>query len=229
MKTIYILVFYFLLVCSVNAQFGRRELRKDQLRESFVKLKYQDMNDSIVTGFGFPDPTSNISIVFSKERPTEEKTRDWKTVKVKYVELYYNKFAMMDIGRMMKVKYTTDPKFLTDTLRAFNLKNVKNFGVAGGLYALRYENESVRLFESIVWEGYYVPANLILLQTKESDPYTSTTEMLNYNNHKAFKRSAKRVFSDCTELITKINEGDYFPRQEAMLKKMADDFQSSCN
>ena len=63
------------------------------------------MNDSVVSGYGFPDPTSIKHIVFSKERPTEEKTKDWENIKVKYAEFYYNKLAMLTRA-VYNVKYS---------------------------------------------------------------------------------------------------------------------------
>lgn len=226
-KTIFTLIFSCVFIGNVQAQFGRRELKKDLSREYFVKLIYHSMNDSVVAGYGFPDPTSSKHIVFTKERPTEETTRDWKQVKVKYAELYYNKLIMLTRGVTHNVKYSTDKTFLKDTLRVYFLKN-KGGGVANGLQALRYENDNVRLFEDILWEGYYPQSELIYIQSKASDPLNSDISLLNYNSHKGFKRSAKRAFKGCPKLLEKINEGAYFPKYGKHLRNLADDYESLC-
>jgi hypothetical protein len=225
-KTILTLILVFLMIGNVQAQFGRRVLNKDQSKKSFVKLVYHSMNDSVVSGYGFPDPTSYKEIIFTKELPKEATTRDWEEIKVKYVELYYNKLAMLT-SDVYDIEYSTKKNYLTDTLKIYHLRN-KGGGLPNGFAALSYENKKVRLFEDVSWEGYYVPSNLVYLQTKEEHPYESKSPFLNYNNHKAFKRSAKRVFKDCAELLQNIKEGFYFPKSKKNLKKLADDYDLLC-
>ena len=225
-KTSITLILSCVMIGSVQAQFGRRELKKDLSRDSFVKLVYQDMNDSVVSGYGFPDPTSYKHIVFTKERPKEATTREWEEIEVKYVELYYNKLAMLTRD-VYNVEYSTDKKYLTDTLRIYHLRK-KGATMANGFEALSYENDHVRVFEDVDWEGYYVPSKIVFIQTREEHPYDSKTNFLNYNNHSAFKRSARRVFKDCPEFLRNIEEGAYFPKSAKHLKKLADDYESLC-
>lgn len=225
-KIVYTIILSCFIIDQVEAQFGSRVLNDEQSRESFVKLIYHSMNDSVVSGYGFPDATSIKHIVFSKERPTEEKTKDWGTIKVKYAEFYYNKLAMQT-RTVYKVKYSEKKSFLTDTLRVYYLRG-KGSGIANGLEALSYENDNVRLYEPIQWEGFNVYAKLVYMQTKDDDPLNSETYFLNYNNHKAFKRSGKRVFKDCPKLVQNIKEGVYFPKSRKNLKQLADDYESLC-
>lgn len=225
-KTTLILIFIYFITNNVEAQFGSRVLKDELSKDLFVKLKYHSMNDSIVYGYGFPNPTSIKSIVFSKERPTEAKTKDWETVKVKYAEFYYNKLAMLT-REFYDVKYSENKSFLTDTLRVYYLRG-KGYGSANGLEALSYENNNVRLYESIEWEGFNVYGKVVYVQTKADDPYNSDTGLLNYNNHKAFKRSGNRVFKGCSKLIQNIQDDAYFPKSQKNLKKLADDYESLC-
>ncbi|WP_431157834.1 hypothetical protein [Winogradskyella poriferorum] len=220
-----------IILCSglnyfVHAQFGARVLKDEQPRESFVKLVYHSMNDSIVSGYGFPNPTSIKYIVFSKEQPKEEITKNWENIKVKYAEFYYNKLAMQTKS-VYKIKYSEEKSFLRDTLRVYYLKG-KGGGSANGLEALSYENECVRFFEPIRWEGFNVYAKPVYVQTKELEPMNSKTHFLNYNNSSAFKRSSKRVFKGCKKLLQNINEGSYFPKSRNNLKQLADDYETLC-
>ena len=225
-KTVIAFIFTSLTIGTVQAQFAQRTLNKDLSRKSFVKLVYHSMQDSVVPGYGFPDPTTYKKIIFSKERPEEETTRDWEQIEVKYVELYYNKMAMLT-SDVYNVEYSTKKSFLTDTLRIYNIGG-KGGGLPNGLAALSYENNTVRLFEDVFWEGYWAASNLVYFQTKELHPYNSKSPFLNYNNHNAFKRSAKRVFKDCAKLLQNIKEGAYFPKSKKNLKKLADDYELMC-
>jgi len=224
-KTFTTLVLIFSFTTYVNAQFATRYLKEKQSQESFVKLVYHTMNDSIVSGYGFPDPTSISRIVFTENYPTEEKTKDWKTVKPKYVEFYYNKLAMNT--RIVKIKYSEKKSFLKDTLRAFYLKG-KGGGRKNGLEAISYENESVRLFEPVKWAGINNYAYPVFFQTKGNEPIKSKTSFINFNSSKAFIRSSKRVFKKCKPLLEKINGGDYYPKTRNNLKLLADDYELLC-
>ncbi len=210
----------------VQAQFGSRVLRDEQSKESFVKLVYHTMNDSVITGYGFPNPTSIKSIVYTKQRPTEEKTKDWESVKAKYAEFYYNKLVMQTRA-IHNVSYSEDKKFLTDTLKVYYLKG-KGGGIANGLEALIYENDKVRVFEPIEWEGFNVYVELAIIQIKGDDVTDGVIGSLIYSKPKAFKRTAKRAFKGCTEILNKIEEGAYFPKTKKNIKQLADDYQKKC-
>ncbi|MBO6606703.1 hypothetical protein [Psychroserpens sp.] len=225
-KPLVLLFLVCLFVNGVQAQFGSRALRDEQSKKSFVKLLYRGMNDSIVTGYGFPDPTGTKTIVYSKKRPTEATTKDWETVKVNYAEFYYNKLAMLT-SDVYDVKYREDKEFLTDTLRVYNLRG-KGGGIANGLEALIYENENVRVFESIEWEGFNVYAELAIIQIKSDDTTNGVVGSLIYSKPKVFKRTAKRAFKGCTELLQNINDGAYFPKSKKHIKQLADDYESLC-
>ena len=219
-------LFICFLAGHAQAQFGSRVLKDEQSRESFVKLVYHTMNDSIVTGYGFPNPTSIKSIVFSKERPTEELTKNWETVKAKYAEFYYNKLVMQTRA-IHNVKYREDKKFLTDTLKVYYLRG-KGGGIANGLEALIYENDKVRVFEPIEWDGFNVYVELAIIQIKGNDSTDGVIGSLIYSKPKAFKRTAKRAFKGCTALLKNIDEGAYFPKSKKNIKKLADDYESKC-
>ena len=225
-KIVLVIILSCFIISQVKAQFGSRVLNDEQSKASFVKLIYHSMNDSVVYGYGFPNPTSIKHIVFSKERPTEKKTKDWQSIKVKYAEFYYNKLAMQTKS-VYNIKYSEKKLFLTDTLRAYYIKG-KGSGIANGLEALSYENNNVRLYEPIRWEGFNVYAKLVYMQTKNEEPINSKTHFLNYNNQKAFMRSSKRVFKGCSKLVQKIKKGAYFPKSRKNLKQLADDYESLC-
>ena len=220
----------------LNAQFGNRFLNKAQSSASFVPLRYQTLNDSIGTGYGFPNPADNQTIVFSQNKPEGEKTKEWKELKVKYVEIYDDK-PQGKILKTLLLKYAKDSAntkrvktldaLANDTLRIYSLRKMKG-AVANGLNELLYKNSEARLFGSIIWKGYYVPHQLVFFQTTELEVYDSEANFLNYNNQKAFKRSAKRVFKECPQILEKINKGAYFPRSRSNLKKLADDYELAC-
>ena len=235
-KAFSVLIISLCWIGNLNAQFGYRVLKKEQSSESFVKLKFQTLNDSIGTGYGFPNPTGYSSIVFSKNRPTGDKTKDWTELKVKYVEFYNDKPSIKLLKKLrskskndsLKLTHNIDKKPTeVDTMKIYKLRQMRS-GVANGLNTLIYKNNQVRLFGAIVWEGYYVPHQLVFFQTTEQSFYDSKTYYLNYNNHKAFKRSAKRLFKKCPEILEKANNGDYFPRSSFNLKKLADDYKTLC-
>lgn len=225
-RVLIMLMFCFFYTGYVQAQFGSRVLRDEQSKESFVKLVYHSMNDSIITGYGFPNPTGPKSIVYSKELPTEEKTKDWETIKVKYAEFYYNKLVMQTRA-IHNVKYREDKKFLTDTLKVYFLRG-KGGGMANGLEALIYENDKVRVFEPIEWEGFNVYVDLAIIQIKGDDSTNGVIGSLICSKPKAFKRTAKRAFKGCTEILQNIEQGAYFPKSKKNIKKLADDYESLC-
>lgn len=235
-----IVIVLVIIVCNsynINAQFGYRVLKKEQSSSSFVKLKYKTFKDSIGTGYGYPNPTNTKSIVFSKTKPEGEKTKDWSELDVKYVEFYNRKSISNLLKRLISSKAIID-SFQSktkanikaekiDTLRVYYLKNMRG-GVANGLNSLIYQNKEVRLFSSIIWNNYYIPHNLVFFQTSELPVLESKTYFLNYNNHKAFKRSVKRLFKKCSILVENANEGEYFPRTKTNLRKIADDYEKLC-
>ena len=147
----------------LNAQFGNRFLNKAQSSASFVPLRYQTLNDSIGTGYGFPNPADNQTIVFSQNKPEGEKTKEWKELKVKYVEIYDDK-PQGKILKTLLLKYAKDSAntkrvktldaLANDTLRIYSLRKMKG-AVANGLNELLYKNSEARLFGSIIWKGYY--------------------------------------------------------------------------
>jgi hypothetical protein len=238
MNKIYIVILIsFCWIGNLNAQFGYRVLNKEQSSDSFVQLKFQTLNDSIGTGYGFPNPTNNNSIVLSKDKPKGEKTKDWSELDVKYVEIYKDKSLSKLLKLLLtkneidslKTKSNIDKKStVIDTIKIYHLRKMRG-GVANGLNSMIYENKKVRLFGAIVWENYYVPHQLVFFQTTELSVYESDTYYLNYNNHKAFKRSAKRLFKKCPQMIERANKGEYFPRNKKNLKKIADDYESLCS
>lgn len=229
-----------LLICcffQANAQFGTRVLNKKQSSRSFVPLKYKTLKDSVGYGYGFPNPTSNNSIVFSQNKPNGEATKEWSVLKVKYVEFYKEKSsnALLNLlltktekDSLKKKDKLPKENFKIDTVKIYQLRQMRA-GVANGLNTFIYKNDKVRLFGPIVWENYYVPHQLIFFQTTESSIYDSPTYYLNYNNHKAFKRAAKRVFKKCPKILDNINNGYYFPKHKGNLKKFADDYATLCD
>lgn len=221
---------------TLNAQFGYRILKKEQSSASFVPLKFQTLKDSIGTGYGFPNPTNSSSIVMSTTKPIGEKTEDWTELDVKYVEFYNDKPSNKLLKKLMhksdtdsiKLKETLEAKTTEiDTIKIHKLRKMRG-GVANGLNELIYENGQARLFGAIQWENYYVPHQLVFFQTKKQSIYDSATYYLNYNNHKAFKRSVQRLFKQCPEMVEKAKAGEYFPRSSSNLKKLADDYEQLC-
>ncbi|GMN08984.1 hypothetical protein MTsPCn9_05600 [Croceitalea sp. MTPC9] len=230
---IFLISFYFL--GNLNAQFGYRSLKKEQSSASFVPVKFKTLNDSVLNGYGYLNSVALQSIVFSKEKPTGKKTKDWKVLKVKNVELY-RKVPVNEIQRILTQidlfdsitakKIHSRGEFQVDTLRAYYLRNMKG-NVGKGFNELVYENNSVRLFEAIETPNF-VKHELVFFQTKELPPYDSDTYFLNYHNQKAFLRSAKRVFKECPKILEKINRGAYFPKNLKKLKQLAYDYEVFC-
>lgn len=88
-RTYYLLIILFLLFNSyTQAQIGYRVLSVKQNSENFKPLMYSTPNDSLGTGFGFVNPVDYSSIVFLKEKPVEETTKNWTIEKFRYVEIY---------------------------------------------------------------------------------------------------------------------------------------------
>ena len=221
----------FLSQAALNAQFGYRTLTKELPQEAFVKMTYRAMNDSIVEGFGFPTPTSNKSVVFTKTYPQEDETTDWELVKVKYAEFYYNGIALYMPPGKLKLKYRTDKKFLTDTLRVQSVRNLKPAirAYAPGLSRIVYSNEKISFYDGIRWIGYSSKNDLVFVQfNKPSDPYERDTYMLYYHKEKAFIRTAKKLFADCPELLKRIESGEFFPKSKSSMKKLADAYAELC-
>ena len=236
MNKIYILLFLsFYSFGNLYAQFGYRVLNKEQPSEAFIPLKFLTINDSTGTGYGFPNMTDLKSIVFSNEKPNGEKTKNWQVLKIKYAEIY-NESLLNKLQKILTERkvndtlksrdYLTKKLHLVDTLKIYYLRNMKG-NIARGLNSLVYENDNARLFGAIKVENFY-SHKLIFFQTKELYAYDSDTYFLNYNSPKAFKRSAKRVFKACPELLGRIEKGDYFSDDIETLKHLADDYESKC-
>ena len=211
MKVKYLIVFLFFCLCNtISAQFGYRVLKKKQTSKTFVPQRYISADNKEGVGFGKPDPTSVDSIIFSESQPKGEETENWKVIEVHYVEFY------------------APPKSRRDTLKMYyltNKKGVKRKGMEQFLYA----NSKARLYKSIDWPGYWAPHNLIFFQTTELPILESTTLFLNYNNPKAFVRSAKRIFKKCNAMIQKVENGNYYPKNVSNVKTLADDYESLCH
>ncbi|WP_028376572.1 hypothetical protein [Leeuwenhoekiella sp. MAR_2009_132] len=219
------------------AQFATRNLYKEQAAASFVPLKYTDADGVIVTGYGFPDPTADNSIVFSEHKP-EGKTKNWKSVKVRYVELYRKKNLIDALREVMGKRYVDSlvPKEKQekaaasteiDTIRLYFLRKMKG-GIGNGLNELVYDYGNIRVFRAVNWQGYYMPHNLIFIQTGDASVYDSDTYFLNYNNEKAFKRSAERIFRECPELLEQVETGNYYSKLPQNYKKLAQDYLELC-
>ncbi|NNK28898.1 MAG: hypothetical protein HKP06_11745 [Flavobacteriaceae bacterium] len=236
MNKLYVVLFLsFFTIGNLNAQFGYSVLNKEQSSEAFIPLKFHTVNDSTGTGYGFPNPTDLKSIVISKEKPTGENIKDWTVLKVKYAE-FYNERLLNKLQKILEKRNISDSLKsdaylksklpLVDTLKIHYLRKMKG-NLGNGLKLLVYENSQVRLFQGIP-SNHYVTPKLIFFQTKEYPAYDSDTYFLNYHNHKAFKRSAKRVFKECPELLGRIQKGDYFSNDSNTQKLLADDYKSTC-
>lgn len=224
-KTVFLTVLNLVMAWSVQAQFLQRGLNKDLPSDAFVKMMYLTDNDSIVTGFGFPDPVVKNRIVYAKQQPEGEITQDWKSLRVKYAEFYYNEMVMLTRD-LVEVEYSTDAEFLSDTLRVYPLR-IKG-AVANGLKKIGYENEAIQMFEDFYWDDHFFPSQLVYVRTQEEAATDASTFALNYNNERAFKRSAKRFFKACDEVVQKIEAGAYFPKSKKNIKALADDYAAWC-
>ncbi|WP_299116559.1 hypothetical protein [uncultured Winogradskyella sp.] len=228
-----------LLFCTdkLHAQFyiTSRSLKKEQPRIVFDSLTYTSLNNETVSGFGFVNPIDAKSIVFVKEKPEENVVKDWKDIKVKSATIYTSKlkelsYRMLDLDpnlddiqkkRILSKNYTID-----DTVNVFFLRNIKG-AIANNLRTLYYENNKARIFKDIS-SNYYATSQIVYFQKQEKPVYESDTYFLNYNNHKAFKKSVKRFFKTCSRIVENAQNGDYFPRSGKAFRKIADDYESYC-
>ncbi|PHQ27899.1 hypothetical protein [Leeuwenhoekiella nanhaiensis] len=202
-----------------------------------MPLKYIDADGNSIEGYGFPNPTAADAIVFTATKP-EGTTKDWKSVKVRYVELYKKDNLIDALKEVMGKRYVDSlvPKEKQekaaasaeiDTVKLYYLRKMKG-AVGNGLNELVYDYGDIRVFRALNWKGYYAIHDLIFIQTGDASVYDSDTYFLNYNNEKAFKRSAERIFSDCPKLLEQIEAGNYYPKLPQHYKKLAKDYLELC-
>ncbi|SHH52425.1 hypothetical protein [Winogradskyella jejuensis] len=238
---IYSLLFITLILLSytnkLHAQFyiTSRSLKKEQPRIAFDSLTYTSVNNETVSGFGFVNPIDAKSIVFVKEKPNESLVKGWKDVKVKSATIYTSKlkdlsFRMLDLDpnldSIQKKRILTTNYAIDDTIQVFFLRNIKG-AIANSLRTLYYENSKARIFKDIS-SNYYATSQIVYFQKTEKPVYESDTYFLNYNNHKAFKKSVKRFFKTCPKIVENAQNGDYFPRSGKAFRKIADDYERYC-
>ncbi|QNM86404.1 hypothetical protein H9W90_04575 [Polaribacter pectinis] len=232
----YSFIMFFLLFNSyTQAQIGYRVLNVKQNSKDFKPLMYRTSNDSIGTGFGFVNPVDYSSIVFLKEKPVEETTKDWTVEKFRYVEIYdkntitklkelLEKRKMLDSTRLYE--QTDKLNKVLDTFKIFVIKKNPNILLKNNMmYELIYENEQARLFRAVnpfLKHLYYI-------QSKKDNIYEGEIYSISVHEQKPFKRTAGRNLSHCPEIVKKIEDGNYFPFRGDEIKKFLDDYGILCD
>lgn len=218
-----------------HAQLGYRVLSDKQNSENFKPLMYRTSNDSVGTGFGFVNPVDYSSIVFLKEKPVEETTKDWTIEKFRYVEIYdknaitklkelLEKTKIMDSTRLNEQK----DKQITvlDTFKIYMIKKNPNIVLKNNMmYELMYENEHSRLFKAVAPNLNH----LYYIQSKEDKIYEGVAYSLSVHEQKSFIRTAGKNLSHCPEIVKKIEDGNYFPFIGNEIKRFLDDYGALCN
>jgi len=238
MKNLFLILILSLIQFTAQSQTfisGGNSLKKELPTYLFDPLTYQDLNDSIVSGYGFVNPIDSKSLVYINELPTDTIVVGWKDFKVKSAKVYKSKLKELiknvlaldtPMDSLKRQKLLTKTRTIDDTLQVFFLRKMKG-GIANGLRELKYENSEIRLFK-FVPTTYAITPKLVLFQSTELSTYDSNTYFLNYNNQKAFKRSVKRSFKKCSKIIEKAESGMYYPDTSKNLKQFGEDFKTLC-
>lgn len=230
----YLLVMILFFYSYTQAQIGYRVLNVKQNSEDFKPLKYRTSNDSTGTGFGFVNPVDYSSIVFLKEKPVDETTKDWTVEKFRYVEIYdknritklkelLEKIKMPDSTRLNEQKDKQNT--VLDTFKIFVIKKNPNIVLKNNMmYELMYENEDARLFKAVDPNLYH----LYYIQSKKDNIYEGVIYSISVHEQKPFKRTAGRNLSHCPKIVKKIEDGNYFPFRGDEITRFLDDYGEFC-
>lgn len=183
MIRVFLLVIFLTLPCFLSAQVYTARLKKEQPIDQFYPLTIVTSSDSIINGYGKINPVSFKDLIYVKNLPKTEFVTNWIVIK--------------NIKEAVIIK--------NDKIKLFPL-SVKTGGIAQGLLnQLIYEDNSIRLFESLV--PYF--DNVYFLEIKNLSNSKKHFKFISLNKEKIFRRSAKKVFKICPELVDKIDLGHY--------------------
>lgn len=213
-----------------------RSLDKELPSHLFYPLKYIDLDNIEVSGYGFVNPIDAKTLVFVNEKPADSIVSNWKKIKVKSATIYRDQLKefvnkLSDVGlelnQAQKERFEKKISKSDDTLKVFFVRKI-NGAISNGLRKRIYENEQIRFFKFIPTPVFVIPDHLVLFQTTNLPVYESETYFLNYHNQKTFKRSMKRFFKKCPKIVENAEKGSYFPDSLKAFKQLANDYKLLC-